>query len=55
MAARSFFPVVNSHRYFVFTRATGENPVSHEDVVTKGSKTFIALSDKLGQSFLQAA
>jgi hypothetical protein len=47
MATRRSFSVNSRNRYFVFI-ATAENPVSHKSVVTKGSKTFIALSDKLG-------
>jgi hypothetical protein len=34
--------------YFLFVTATAENPDSHKFVVTKRSKTFTALADKLG-------
>jgi hypothetical protein len=50
MAARGSFNITNRNRYFVFmttTITTTECPVSHKYVVTGGSKTFIALSDKL--------
>jgi len=40
MAPR-YFSIINRDRYFVFTAATAENKV------TNGSKTFIALFDKL--------
>jgi len=48
---RTSFSIINCQRYFDFMTATAENPVSHEYFVTKGSKTFIALSGKLVQSF----
>jgi hypothetical protein len=41
MQSRSSFYIINRDRYFVFMAATAENKV------TNGSKTFIALFDKL--------
>jgi hypothetical protein len=35
--------------------ATAENPLSHKCVVTKGSNTIIALSDKRGWSFFASS
>jgi hypothetical protein len=46
MATYSFFSVISHERYFVFMTAAVENPVLHKNVVTNGSKTFIAVSDK---------
>jgi hypothetical protein len=48
MAIHGSFSVMKRERYFVFTRARAENPISHKYILTKGSKTFIALSNKLG-------
>jgi hypothetical protein len=47
IATCSSFHIINHDRYFGFVAVTAENPVSHKCVVTKGSKTFIALSDEL--------
>jgi hypothetical protein len=55
MATRISFSVTSRGRYFVLTTATAGNPVPHKYVVTKGSKTFTALSDKLGQSFFTSS
>jgi hypothetical protein len=48
MATRSYFSIMNRDRYFDFMAATAENPVPLKYIITKGSKTFIALSDKHG-------
>jgi hypothetical protein len=49
MATRCSLSTINRHDlYFVFMTVTAEYPVPHNYVVTRGSKTFIALSDKLG-------
>jgi hypothetical protein len=55
MGIRSFLSIINSDRYFVFMTPKAENPVPHKYAVTKGSKTFIALSDKTEQSFFTSS
>jgi hypothetical protein len=50
VATHSYLYVIIRYQYFVFITATAENPVSHKCVVTEGSKTFTALSDKLEES-----
>jgi hypothetical protein len=47
VAVRSSSSVINLN-HFVSVKTTAENPVSHKYLVTKGSKTFVVLSDKLG-------
>jgi hypothetical protein len=48
LAISNSFSIINRDRHFVFMTATAESPVSYNYVVTKGIKTFIALSDKIG-------
>jgi hypothetical protein len=48
METRSSFSIINRDQYFVFMTATEENLDSKTFVITKGSDTFVALSDKLG-------
>jgi len=48
MSTRISFSVTNRLQCFVIMKPAAENSVSHKYVVTKGSTSFIALSDKLG-------
>jgi hypothetical protein len=47
MATCGSFSVINRNRRFPFMTARAENPVSHNYVITEGSKISVALSDKL--------
>jgi hypothetical protein len=55
MAIRCSFCIISHCQYFVFMAVTADNPVSQKYDVTKGSKTFIALSDKLGYSYFTSS
>jgi hypothetical protein len=48
MATRNSFSIINGDRYFVFMIVIAENPGMHKYIVTKESRTFTALSSKLG-------
>jgi hypothetical protein len=47
MASDSSLCIIKLNRFIVLMTTIAEKPVAHKCVVTNGSKTFIALSDKL--------